>query len=242
MIASLITLACIADPSIIAIGDWVIAEKASRGWRSPGKSLHGKKVIFKSWRGDHAEDDYFGELEYDAGPPMPSVTLKDFVNPGPEILFASGKATFAPVTRISPENLEYRKIASYYAVKLGHKHSVKISDGIQADLDGDGRREVLLVLNATDINKPKSGFCALLLRQLSGHSGSKVKTTTLEMEGKYGYMRGPFKAQIFGAGDLDGDGKREFVYSISDPWGVEAKLVQLRNGKVKTLCSTGMGE
>lgn len=239
MITSLIALTVFADPTVIAVGNWVIAEKTTKGWRTPGKSLHGKKLTFKSWRDDHAEDDYLGDIEYDAGPPMPSVMLKDVENPGPDLLFVSGKPTFGSIVAIGKTNLEYQKIAAEYGKSKGAKKSAEMVQGAQVDLDNDGRKEVVMVISSGAEEAKKTSFCAIVVRQLVG---SKVQTKTLEFEGKYGYMRGPFSARFFGSGDFDGDGKREFVYSISDPWGSIAKVAQFRNGKIRTLAETGMGE
>ncbi len=229
----------IADPTVVAVGQTVVAEKTSKGWRNPSKSLHGKKFTFKTWSEGLAGDDYLGEIEYDGGPPMESVTLKDVENPGPLTLFVSGKPSFAPATQISKDNPEYQKIAVAYGKSQGRKAVPSVKSGFQADLDGDGRTEVLLVIATDEGVKKEAGFCAIVLRYMSG---SKVVTKTLEFNGKWGYMRGPFSGKLYGVGDFDGDGTREFIYTFEDPWGTETKLKQFKNGKVKHLCTTAFGE
>lgn len=229
----------IAEPTVIVVGDTVVAEKTSKGWRTPAKSLNGQKVSLKSWKNDSTVAGFDGEIEFDAGPPMESVHIKGIEMADRDVLSASGNPTFAPVTRISADNAEYKKIAIAYGKSRGRKAVPFVQSGIQADLDGDGRKEVLMVIATGENVKKESGFCAIVLRHMSG---SKVVTTTLEFNGKWGYMRGPYSGKVYGAGDFDGNGTREFIYTFEDPWGTETKLKQFKNGKVKNLCTTAFGE
>ena len=228
-----------AEPTIVVVGDTVVAEKTSKGWRNPAKSLNGKKVSLKSWKLDSTVADYDGEVEYDEGPPMESVHLKGIEMADKDVLSVSGKPMFAPVTRISGSNPEYKKIAAEYGKSRGRKAVPSVTSGFQADLDGDGRKEVLLVIATGEDVKKENGFCAIVLRYVSG---GKVVTKTLEFNGRYGYMRGPYSGRVYGVGDFDGDGTREFIYTFEDPWGTETKLKQFKNGQVKHLCTTAFGE
>lgn len=239
MILSAALAISIAQPTVVVVGDTVVAEKTAKGWRSPEKNLHRQKVSLKSWRLDSTVAGFDGEIEYDEGPPMESVHIKGIELPDKDILSVSGNPKFAPVTRISPENPEYKKIAIEYGKSRGRKAVPGIEAGFLADLDGDGRQEALLVI-ATDASvKKETGFCAIVLRHMSG---KKVVTTTLEFNGIWGYMRGPYHGRVYGVGDFDGNGTREFIYTFEDPWGTDTKLKQFKNGKVKNLCTTSWGE
>lgn len=239
MILSASLAIAIAQPTVIVVGDTVVAEKTSKGWQNPSKKLNGQKVSLKSWKLDSTVAGFDGEIEYDEGPPMESVHIKGIDLPDKDILSVSGNPMFAPVTRISPDNAEYKKIAVEYGKSRGRKAVPGIEAGFLADLDADGRQEALLVIATGASVKKENGFCAIVLRHMSG---GKVVTTTLDYNGRWGYMRGPFHGRVYGVGDFDGNGTREFIYTFEDPWGTETKLKQFKNGKVKNLCTTAFGE
>ncbi len=238
MLTAAVLSVVLADPTVIVAGATVVAEKNGSGWRTPQKNLNGKKLTLKGWK-NGAIPDLDAEVEYDEGPPMESVRLKGDGTEDETKLYVSGNPSFFPATKIESSNAEYQKIASDYAKSRKRVSTKLVVSGYVMDLDGDGRREALMVITSNP-NTPKSkGFTAIVLRYMAG---GKAVNKTLEFNGTWGYMRGPFSGRSYGVGDYDGDGKREFLYTFEDPWGVETKLHRFENGKVRHLCTTAWGE
>jgi hypothetical protein len=234
-------LAPVADPVVIAVDGWVLGVKAGSSWKAAGPSLGGKRLRFASPTPGKART---ALVEYDAGPPAPTLTLKGMpmIDQG-TLLVSGGKAKFAALRRIGKNNPAYLAAARSYAASKGKgKLPVRIEDGMQVDLNRDGKLDVVLAVTSgsTLANRKKADYAAILIRTLVG---GKVKTIEFAYETNFGEMRGPFRSRVVGAGDFDGDGTTEFVVTSHDPWGNQVWLLQLtKDGRIRELFTVAESE
>ncbi|GMV87946.1 MAG: hypothetical protein AMXMBFR81_08770 [Chthonomonas sp.] len=221
------------DPVALSLGGWVFAVNQGGNWAEPGKDLDGKEMSFASVDGSQT----VAALEYSDGPPVPSVSLKGDVAKG--LFQVSGsRATFLPGKRIATGDAAAAKVAQDFAKSKGKTGKAQIVDGLEADLDGDGKPEQVLAISSgsTLESKKAADFFAVIVR-------TQDKTLEVVYESEFGEMRGPFTGAIVAAGDVDGDGINEFVVTSEDPWGDMVYVYQLAAGPtLKEIHSAGRGE
>lgn len=244
-LATLLIATAPKEPVTISIGSWLVAERTPTKWTQPRKKLNGISVNLKNMVVDAGPATLTGKIVI---PNEEDTHESDRVetNPEPEanaLYVSGGKATALSAKHLSTTDPAFLKIASEYAARKGSKaKKIVIHDVTEADLNGDGQKDIVLSFaSAYDGDRPGKGyFSAVIVRsQVKG----KMQTSQLLWETHVGQMRGPWKSFFVGAGDFDGDKKTEFVVKTQDSWLQISRLVQLgKSGVAKTLCTTYFGD
>jgi|GEM_PF-5932815 len=239
----LMTLA--KEPVTVSIANWLVAERTASGWTHPRKSLNGLPVHLKNMVSNAGPATLSGKIVI---PEEESAQESDRVetDPAPEansLYVSGGKATPLAVKHLSAANPAYLKVAAEYAARKGAKaKKIVIHDIAEADLNGDGQKDIVLSFASDYVgDRPGKGyFSAVIVRsQIKG----KVRTSELLWETNVGQMRGPWTSVFVGAGDFDGDKKTEFVVKTQDSWLMVSRLVQLsKTGVAKPLLTTYFGD
>ena len=233
-----------SEKVVVALNGWVFGVKSSGKWKAGTKALDGKSFRFSSFGDTKVGKSIHSTLEYTEGPPNPSVDMKDIEPSDTQTLYVSGSSVhFTPLKRVSKTDKEMLAIAKKY-VASKHKSSLplEIQDGVVADLNGDGNKEVVLSIGSGSSNSTKKSqdYSAIIVSTLVD---GKPKILELSYETEFGMQRGPFKGTFIAAGDFDGSHKTTFVITSADSWGTDVKMLQLlKNGKVKQVWAAGFGE
>jgi len=222
------------EPITLSLGGWVFGVKQGDAWAEPGQELHEKAFVYASPDGQKM----YASLAFSEGGPLPSVSLSIDVDKH-FLQVSGGKATFMDAKRIAATDAAALKVAKDYAASKG-KGSLKVEvlDGVEADLNGDGKPEQVLAIGSgsTSDTKKAADYYAVIVR-------TQDKTLELVYETNFGQMRGPFTGKVLAVGDLDGDGVNECVATSEDPWGDMVYVFQVAAGPtVKTIHSAGRGE
>lgn len=223
-----------AEPITMSLGGWVFGVKQGDKWAEPGQELHEKAFVYASPDGQQMH----ASLTYSEDGPLPSVSMS--IDVDKHVLQVSGgKATFVGGKRISATDAGALKVAKDYAGTKG-KGGLKVAilDGIEADLDGDGKMDQILAIGSgsTLDSKKTADYYAVIVR-------TQDKTLELVHESEFGEMRGPFTGKVLAVGDLDGDGVTECVATSEDPWGDMVYVFQLAAGPaIQVIHSAGRGE
>ena len=229
---------------VVALNGWVFGVKSSGKWKAGTKALDGKSFRFLSFGDTKVGKSIHSTLEYTEGPPNPSVDMKDIEPSDTQTLYVSGSSVhFTPLKRVSKTDKEMLAVAKKY-VASKHKSSLplEIQDGVVADLNGDGNKEVVLSIGSGSSNSTKKSrdYSAIIVSTLVD---GKPKILELSYETEFGMQRGPFKGTFIAAGDFDGSHKTTFVITSADSWGTDVKMLQLlKNGKLKQVWAAGFGE
>lgn len=156
---------------------------------------------------------------------------------------SGGLATPLMAKHLSVSDPTFQKLAAKYAEQKGAKFKkIVIHDIAEADLNGDGKKDIVLSFASEyEGDRPSKGyFSAVIVRS---QVGGKTRTTEMLWENHVGQMRGPWTSVFVGAGDFDGDKKVEFVVKTQDSWLAISRLAQLsKSGVAKTLCTTYFGD
>ena len=238
-------LAAPKTPVTVSIGKWLVAERTASGWTQPRYSLNGLPVNLKNMVSGAGSATLSAKI---AIPAEESAQESSRIESDPEpdefsLYVSGGKATPIGFKRLSVTNPTYLQVAAQYAARKGSKlKKVRLHDVAEADLNGDGQKDIVLSFeSAYEGDRPPRGYySAVIVRSLVK---GKVRTSELVWETNVGQMRGPWQSLFFGAGDFDGDKKPEFVVRTQDSWLMISRLVQLsKTGTIKTLCATYFGD
>ncbi len=223
-----------AEPITMSLGGWVFGVKQGAIWAEPGQELDSKAFVYASPDGQKMH----ASLAYSGGGPLPSVSLSIDVEKH-YLQVSGGKATFVDAKRIVATDAAAAKVAKDYAASKGKGGmKIEILDGLEADLDGDGKMDQILAIGSgsTSDSKKAADYYAVIVR-------TQDKTLELVYESEFGQMRGPFTGKVLAVGDLDGDGVTECVATSEDPWGDMVYVFQLVAGPaIKEVHSAGRGE
>jgi hypothetical protein len=174
------------------------------------------------------------------------------IEPGTEKRAIAVAAPWNPMPRIakvSDKTQEvYQKVARDFLVGKGiAKPKVKITQLLRIDLDGDGEEEVLL--SATNYpgeegespSQAEAGnYSFVLLRQVLDGT-VQTKLIDGEFYPKASDSQTPYRYEVSGLLDLDGDGHLEIVIYSAYYEGATVTVWQLRKGKLHKVLEIGCG-
>lgn len=157
---------------------------------------------------------------------------------------------------LDPSSKVYQKILEEYLVQNAFtRPQVKIKQLIRTDLENDGKKEIIIVGSHLSYYPPTAGekkpnlkarankgaYSVALLRQIVG---GKVVTTTLWADlhqFETTEQDTQVENEILGVHDLNGDGKKEIIFSSRYYEGESTAVLEIIGNKVKEVLSCGCG-
>lgn len=150
-----------------------------------------------------------------------------------------------PVTEVKPD-MYHDSVAQVLRENGVANPNVRITRALQADMDGDGKQEVVLSATYRATQEPgpipsaTSGDYSLVLL-LHDASNQKPTLVASDIYSKSVEFAAPLEFHIPGIFDLNGDGTMEIVLSSAYYEGASTGVYALRDGKVEVVLETGCG-
>lgn len=220
-------------------GKWLqaadIAEKLSGGERYRVVTLSGQTEAATGQKPESAGAACAGTLDVELKPA-----------PGEDSRAIAVGGSWSPVPRavqnISGSRQQYGKLLQAASNKLGVRTTPVVQQVLKADLDGDGKDEVIAVIRNFSYDVPgkpvpSAAYSGVLVRRVMDE---KVETLTAEFD-KAPRSGGVSEHTIGAIADLNGDGVMEIVISGRYRKGVFTAVYALEDGKLRKVLSCACG-